>query len=314
MADQSKASWPKTSDGTTDWEAVFEDPNTGFISLVSRTQSATMAEKTATVIIQKLFTRRNDLDLCKQNIHRLGTIVATHKDDLGRIHEDVAVLMREIKNERIELARVFIERKKAGAAIDRRAGLWSNASSLFKPKFLIPIIGVLATALASVVYVMMQSSPPPAPTGNTDPFAQNTYGTVQPMDPNQFNSKPDVKADPIAIWLKTVRWPITPQTSGDPAKFYSVTLYVDSHGIRAAVCDRAPSVTDRIIVSFGKTMPPDRDARVDEIAAAEDEIKSALNTLLSDDFIGKVTVSRYGTKGFKAATLPPYCKASRYAN
>jgi len=313
MADQSKASWPKTADGTTDWEAVFEDPTIGFISLVSRTQSPAMAEKTATVIIQKLFTRRNDLDLCKQNIHRLGTIVATHKDDLARIHEDVAVLMREVKNERIELARVFIERKQAGAAIDRRAGMWSNASSLFKPKILIPIIGVLTAALAGVVYVMMPPSTP-APTGNTDPFAQNTYGTVKPMDPNQFNPKSDVKPDPIAIWLKTVRWPITPQASGDPAKFYSVTLYVDSHDIRASVCDRAPSVTDRIIVSFGKTMPPDRDARIDEISDAEDEIKSALNTLFSGDLVGKVTVSRYGTKGFKAATLPPYCKASRYAN
>lgn len=313
MADQTKASWPKTPDGTTDWEVVFEDPSIGFIALINRTQSADMAERTATVIIQKLFTRRNDLDLCKQKIHRIGTIIAAHQDDLARIHEDIAVLMREVKNERIELARVFIERKNAGAAIDRRAGLWWKSSSLLKPKVLIPLVGVMTFALAGVVYLMLQSTvtaPSSGPSGSTTPFAQSTpestYDAVKPA--------PAVQRDPIKIWLKTIKWPITPQTSGDPAKFYSVTLYVQTQDARIAVCDRAPSVTDRIITSFSSTMPPDRDARVDEIAAAEDEIKSGLNKLFEGTLINKVVVSRYGSKDFKAATLPPFCKASRYVD
>ncbi|PCI39598.1 MAG: hypothetical protein COB46_08465 [Rhodospirillaceae bacterium] len=305
MADNPKASWPKTPDGTTDWEVVFEDGTIGFIALTCRAHSPEMVEKTAVVIIKKLFTRRNDLDLCQQNIHRTNKIVTDHKDDLARIHEEIAVLMREIKNERIELARVFVERKEAGAAIDRRAGLWWKAGDIFKPKIMVPVAGVLVTAVVAIAYFLLQPDQKPV-----DAYTES-FGQSEPVEPTTPIAKPDdaTKPDPIPIWLKTVRWPLMPKTDGAPPRFYSVTLYVADHDIKSLVCERAPSIMDKIIIAYGTTMPQGRDPRVDEISDAQDEVQTLVNQMLSIDLIESVKIARYGTKEFKAASLPPFCKS-----
>jgi len=311
MADQSKATWPKTPDGTTDWEVVFEDPTMGFITLVSRAHSAEMVEKTAVVIIKKLFTRRNDLDLCQQNIHRVGEIVKDHKDDLNHIHEEIAVLMRQIKNERIELARVFVERKAAGAAIDRRVGIFWKAEGIFSPKVLIPVGLLFIVALAGIVYMTLQTTLV-TPTDPTAEFGQTVADPSSSFDSSgsrQFDSTDSTKPDPIPIWLKTVRWPLVPKSDGAAPKFYSVTLYVEGHEIKSAVCGRVESIMDRIIVAFNATMPQSREPRIDELSATEDEIKDSINILFSANVIETAKIARYGSSGFKAATLPPFCKA-----
>lgn len=312
MADQSKASWPRTPDGTTDWEAVFEDPSIGFISLVDRTHSSEMAEKTAVVIIKKLFTRRNDLDLCQQNVHRIGKTVADHKDDLDRIHKDIAVLMREVKEERIELARVFIERKKAGAAIDRRAGLMWKAGGIFSAKVLLPVGILLIALIAGGAYYLLQ--PPPEPENTyADSFGQTGASEESKYSSTAFTDEPGtdavVKPDPIPIWLKTVRWPLVPKKGGIPPKFYSAILYVANHDVKAAICGQVPSVMDRVIVGFNNAIPQHREPRIDELSDAQDEIKDLINKLMSADLIENVKIARYGTSGFKAASLPPFCKS-----
>jgi len=158
MADSPKAAWPKTPDGTTDWQVVFEDPTAGFIPLILKGQSPEAIKMGATVIIQKLFTRRNDVDLCAQYITRLGDIITTADGDMERISFRVSMLLREIKDERIELARVYVERKQAGAALDRRASLWWKVDKLLHPKILIPLGVVLVAVLAGLVFMMLQTT------------------------------------------------------------------------------------------------------------------------------------------------------------
>jgi len=315
MANQPKASWPRRPDGTADWEAVFEDPAMGFISLVSRAHSLEMVEKTAIVIIQKLFTRRNDIDLCKQNIHRLRKIIADHKNSLDRAHEEVAVLMRGIKNERIELARIFAERKAAGAAIDRRGGLFWKATGLFKPKVLIPVGAVFISILVALFYFVLQ--PDSSATNNyaadfgktKAANSSKTEPSSGTYDPTAAPSDAAVKPDPIPIWLKTVRWPLVPLAGNPPAKFYSVILYVDGDKIRYAVCGRIVSVMDSIFLAFNKSLPQNREPRIDELTEAEDQVKIMLNKMLGGNMIQNAKVARYGTAGFKAASLPPFCKS-----
>lgn len=138
MADNPKAAWPKTPDGTTDWEVVFEDPTSGFIPLIVQAQSAEALKMSATVIIEKLFTRRNDTDQRELMIARLGELVKEHGADLDVTRTAVSDLMREIKDERIEKARVYVERKRAGASIDRRAGLWWKIDKFLEPRSYCP--------------------------------------------------------------------------------------------------------------------------------------------------------------------------------
>lgn len=158
MADNPKAAWPKTPDGTTDWEVVFEDPTSGFIPLIVQAQSAEALKMSATVIIEKLFTRRNDTDQRELMIARLGELVKEHGADLDVTRTAVSDLMREIKDERIEKARVYVERKRAGASIDRRAGLWWKIDKFLEPKVLLPIGALFVLVLSAIVYFALQST------------------------------------------------------------------------------------------------------------------------------------------------------------
>src|SRR3989339_874441 len=133
MADNPKAAWPKTPDGTTDWQYVFEDPTAGFIPLIARAQSADALKMIATVILQKLFSRKNDVDELHLHLAHLSSIIEAG-GSIDDIAAQINTLMRKVKNERIEKARVYVERKKAGAAIDRRSGLLWRISNLLAPR------------------------------------------------------------------------------------------------------------------------------------------------------------------------------------
>lgn len=313
MADNPKAAWPKTPDGTTDWQVVFEDPAAGFIPLVLKGQSPDAIKMAATVIIQKLFTRRNDADLCAQFITRLGDIITTANGDMERIRLSVGVLLREIKDERIELARVYVERKKAGAAIDRRASLWWKIDKLLQPKILIPMGGVLVSVLAALVFMMLQST-----LGPTSEVARGTTSTEpQPKFAPEVGTgaSPEVDdpyAKPLPIWFKTLRWPLTKAHTTDRPQYYSATLYVKNWDQKIEVCRRLPTVMDRFYLAFNDAMPPQRAARKKEMRAVERIIKDSINRLLPANYVQDVTVARYGTKDFRVASRPPYCKSPNY--
>jgi len=314
MSDQSKTSWPKTVDGTTDWEVVFEDSAIGFIPLILKSQTPVMVEKTATIIIQKLFTRRSDVEFSQILISRLNTIV-TSDDDLPRMHENVAVLMREIKNERIEKARVYIERQNSGAAIDRRSGIFWKINALLSPKIMIPLGLALVTALSGIVYFMLQTTLVPvedhtAKYGQTKSIGETTKPKTTVTNANKTN-EPATKPDPIPIWLKTVRWPFDPSAPSDHSVFYSVILYVADYDVKVQVCTALPTVMDGIYVAFNQSMPQIRPARVDEMVKTEFDVQKTLNGSLGHKVIEKVVIAKYGTKEFRAASLPPYCRSPR---
>ncbi|MBF0251910.1 MAG: hypothetical protein HQL35_14910, partial [Alphaproteobacteria bacterium] len=112
MADVSdKKSWPQTPDGTTDWEVVFENPDTGFLALVAQSQSVEALRMTATVVIETLFTRRGDEEVVVRLKDALERILAIGGEaDIAMKRTGVTTLLRKIKTERIEKARVYVER------------------------------------------------------------------------------------------------------------------------------------------------------------------------------------------------------------
>ncbi|MBL4693219.1 MAG: hypothetical protein JKY92_07810 [Magnetovibrio sp.] len=316
MADHPKATWPKTPDGTTDWEVVFEDPSIGFISLIKRAHTKDAIEKTTTVILKKLFSRRNDLDLYQQNIHRLKTILTNHADNLSGIHEDVSVLLREVKNERIKLARDFVDRKAAGAAIDRRSGLFWNTSGVFQLKILLPLVGLIIAIIAGAFYLMMGtndggSSIHAAKFGQTKSTYKRSYDSV-PTESANIMGTPEAPPKPanVAVLLKVIKWPLISTNARFKPAFFSVILYVQDTETAASVCARVPSMSDRIMVAFSNALPQDRTARIDEISTAEREIRDLLNGMFGNEYVDRAALARYGTSGFKAASQRPFCKFS----
>lgn len=308
MADNPKAAWPKTPDGTTDWEHVFEDPSTGFIPLLATVQSPEALGQGASIILKKLFTRKNDVDELARLTAQLDAIIGSGIALENKVTQ-VAGLMRDVKDERVEKARVYVDRKKAGASIDRRAGLFWKIDNLLKPMVLIPLGAVFVLVLSGLVYMMLQSTLGPD-TPITDAASQKEQAAKDAKDAlDTVADQPAPEAEPIPVLFQTMRWPLTTKYTTDKPKYYSVILYVMNWDHKVEICRRLPAVTDRFYLSFSATMPPERAPREEEIEDLQREITATINALLPDAYVKKAVVARYGTREFRAATRPPYCKS-----
>ena len=340
MADMSaaagKAAWPRTPDGTTDWEVVFEDPQTGFIQLVAQSPSADVLRLTATVVIDKLFTRRGDETEVARLKNQLDSILAA-PDDIAAKQTGVSDLLRQVKDARIEKARVYIERKRAGAAIDRRAGLLWKIDFLLKPKVLLPVGLTFILLLSGIVYALLQSTIGPS---RPVPVAQAPAVEPQAAQPEE-PAKPDAQAEPqapgmappdvvtpetqqpdeatpdaappppesVRIWLKTLRWPLTSHSTKDRPQYYAVIINVKDWDTKVAVCRRVANVMDKLYLTFNRVLPQDRKATDAELAEFERIIPNVLNQIFKMKLIDQVDIARYGETDFNVATRPPYCKS-----
>ena len=110
MSNQAKESWPKAPDGTTDWEVVFEGEENGLIPLIAQARSPQILRDCALVTIKMLLSRDNDSDNVARSTSELTELVP----DDAKYHQldfftnAVTIVLREIKQERIELAREYI--------------------------------------------------------------------------------------------------------------------------------------------------------------------------------------------------------------
>lgn len=315
MADTGKPAWPQTPDGTTDWEVVFEDPGTGFIQLIAQSPSKEILLQTTTLVLDKLFTRRGDEDEVERLKLRLEDIIAA-PDDIASKHTKVGDLLRQVKNVRVEKARIYIERKNAGASIDRRAGLMWKIDFLLKPKVLIPVGLIFVIMLSGLIYTLLQT------TLGTPRMAQEKSRVVVEEEPPRRQPAMEQKAkpsetvrpdtpepEPVRIWLKTMRWPLSSMSAQERPQYYAVILYVKDWDIKIGVCRRVANIMDKLYQVFNHTLPQGRAATNEELAAAKELVPSALNQIFVTDVILNADVLRYGDPNFKSATLPPYCKS-----
>lgn len=114
----SKPNWPKTPAGATDWEVVFEAPESGLIALISGAQSATALRKTTLVIVEKLYVRDDDPSEIERFTAEISAMIPDNlpAQDLPLIADAVAGILRQIKTGRIECAAAYEAEKAAKAA------------------------------------------------------------------------------------------------------------------------------------------------------------------------------------------------------
>lgn len=113
MASAQDPTKPVKPDGTTDWKVAFEDPEKGFIVLITAAQSPEVLRQAATVVIQQLFTRKGDSALVETLTAELDRIVPEGADAAGldAMCEGVANLLRGIEEERIAKADAYAKRE-----------------------------------------------------------------------------------------------------------------------------------------------------------------------------------------------------------
>ena len=92
-----------------DWEAVFEDPDSGIISLIMRSRSPDAIRKSIDLIVSTLFSRAGDARRREAFSALLTDIAGTSESDDGSfelVRHRLAMLLRGIKDDRVVRARL----------------------------------------------------------------------------------------------------------------------------------------------------------------------------------------------------------------
>lgn len=115
-----KSEWPQTADGTTDWQALFEDEHTGLISIIGATQSPAELKQRSEEIIRAIFTRQRDKPILVKVTGFLEILIPDGVNDqrFAVMRVTVIELLGKIKDNRLERAAAYVEkqskRKKQG--------------------------------------------------------------------------------------------------------------------------------------------------------------------------------------------------------
>lgn len=158
----SKPAFPQTPAGVTDWQKVFEDPDTGLIAIIARAPNVDSLRECLMVVTNQLFTRKDDeLEIARV----MGEIERLFAHAGGTLPtQDAIDLLRSIKDQRILKAQAYLAAKNARIK-DRRAKepkkkLQRTLYLLFKkPQFLVAAT-VAMLVLAAGMFIPIEDLVP----------------------------------------------------------------------------------------------------------------------------------------------------------
>ena len=114
---------PLAPDGTSDWEAVFEDGETGLIPLIGQAQSTETLKACTIVALGKLLVRKNDEAAMERLTRELDRIIAEGgegAEGLDASKDAITALLRRIKENRKQKVAAHVANKRAEKGGDRR--------------------------------------------------------------------------------------------------------------------------------------------------------------------------------------------------
>ena len=118
------SSRPLAPDGTTDWEAVFEDADTGPIPLIVQAHSTESLKACTIAALGMLLVRKNDDATMKRLNQELDRIIAEGgegAEGLDVSRSAITDMLRRIKDSRKQKATLYVANKKLKTNKNRRA-------------------------------------------------------------------------------------------------------------------------------------------------------------------------------------------------
>jgi len=189
---RAKHGWPRTPDGTIDWEIVFEAPDTGLISLVSAANNHDTLIKVTEKIIRQLFTRKGDekeVEAFLGELTRITSAAQAANASIEGTRNSIIDLLRRIKTGRIAKAAEYIAEQKAKEASGKRRKTRrrdDDRKLALKQRIIVMSAGGLAAAvlMAGVMGTLLFSNAPP----EKDAVDQ-TAGSAEATDDPQIGYK-----------------------------------------------------------------------------------------------------------------------------
>ena len=332
------ASRPKLADGTADWETIFEHPDTGLVPLVSQAQSMDGLKACASVVINQLFTRKNDASE-RERLNGLLAKLMARAEASGGLDEaraGVIRMLRAIKQERLLKAAAYVAQKKSKARpkTERRkvggafAGDVHHLFGVGQP--LMIVVGGLSVVAAVLVTAALwfggdggadraappeqasaerrsQAQPEPAPEPEPEAKPPSKPEAAKPEAAKPKAAKPKAVEKPPypkTIHFKPMYWVTKTTNMRRGYTYYQPTLTVADKDAYSKICTRLPSVRDVFNVALSQKLPTDGKAGARELAAAGHWAEAQLNAKFGQGTVSAVQILRDGSTNFRAQAVP----------
>lgn len=324
MPENKKPTFPQTPDGVTDWPKVFEDPDDGLIPLISSARTANALRQCAFVVINQLFTRKNDTLEVARLGKQLDALFAERgtSDDIEQLSEAIIGLLRQIKNERIQKAQEYLANKSKNPTADRRSDTFgqrmaANIYSMIKsPNFLGWVGGLILVMLLGIIGIGLtlfdddnksptaESTPPEQIQAGTEPDPsaleeRNAIINATPQPKPEQKSEPDLKPKPkpksAAQTKESDMLPMVvltrvflPSSAGSRKKgikqVMPILVLADPKDL-SKICTIRPIIFDALNTEFSKSLNRDSQFTKSELASISIQTKNLLNKRLNRNAI-----------------------------
>lgn len=153
-----ESEWPKTPDGATDWEFLFEDKKTGWMTGIEASDTPEQLKQRSQDVIKAVFNRKEDPALVEKISNYLEKIIPDTADHhrLPTMKAGTCQLMRKLKENRIHKAEHFSEKtvarvntRKPKQQKDRR----THPVSAFLQRHIIKIVVTLVVIIPLGIYL-----------------------------------------------------------------------------------------------------------------------------------------------------------------
>ncbi|MBL6945909.1 MAG: hypothetical protein ISR47_04660 [Rhodospirillales bacterium] len=315
MTETKKPNFPRTPDGVTDWELVFEAAEDGLIPLIRQTTTTTALYSCATIVISQLFVRKNDqLEIARLTTH-LQKLFADDRasPDFKGLSDSVIGLLREIKNERIVKAQQYLAAKSTKTRGNKRSESFGQrltkvAYRLVKePKYLIATLLVILAVLTGILIAMVGIFDSAQQTQTPKKEEQLKVPITKKMDQWETDTETEdtegIKAEqpdlPPVIALRRMVWP------GAKAKrttYIMPILLLDDGKEISTVCGLLPIIFDDLNTQFSKARANKTKPTAETLNAIGIKVMGRLNARLKRKTIVKMRL---------VANVDPKDRASR---
>ena len=337
--------WPKTADGTTDWEVVFEDAGTGFVSLIAQARTAEALRECTKLVILKLFTRDSDGAMVEKFTADLDVIISAMSgpDELVDTRDRVIGLLREIKGDRLQRAEAYVALKKAKKDVERRhirkgstlrsltAARRIETFQKYYKGFVAACLVLLAVLVGGVVYltdlptgdrpegeVVAEKEVEPAPQERKKPAVESKKDgtrfslniTPDAAEPAEDDTESAVEPSPPEverpeIVMRPINWSIDLPGGRRGMVSYLPRLGVDSEDDTPSVCRMWPRLFDTLNQVFNKRHPKGHMATEDELIGLAGDATRKFNAMFRTPLVKTVRLIPSNDPEFRVTSTHP---------
>lgn len=314
MPEIKKPNFPQTPDGVTDWEKVFEDQENGLVPLVARAPTNDVLRACVMAIIMQLFTRRDDKLEIKRLEIQLEGIFATAGSSLPT--NDVIALLREVKDQRILRAQVYLAEKNT-KPLDRRSDtFWQRAEKTLylivnNPRnFAITVSTMLA--LTALIFIALyfgleqRSAKKPSHPAAVETVQRSAKESSTPATEPKPNAPPAIekqkkpKTDdgqppepPKLVILEYVHLPRTSNLkAADGLALILPIIILNDRNDLSALCRIRPNILDMFNARFSRAFGNDKTPSPRELERISALVTSEINQKLRRDVVKAIQLTK----------------------